>query len=242
MWQATILSLFPEMFPGPLGLSLAGRALEQQIWSLQTVQIRDFALDKHHSVDDTPLGGGAGMVLRPNVMSAALDQVADAAGPRIYFSPRGRLLDQALVRELAAGPGAVMVCGRYEGLDQRVIDTHQLLEVSLGDYILAGGEIAALATLDAVIRLLDGVIGKTISHEDESFETGLLEYPHYTQPRQWQGQCAPDVLLSGHHGQIAAWRQHQAEEATKHRRPDLWQKYLAKISDKNIGQKHPIKI
>ena len=232
-WQATILSLFPDMFPGPLGLSLAGRALEQDIWNMNKVQIRDFATDKHHMVDDTPLGGGAGMVLKPNVVSDALASVADAPGPRIYFSPRGRLLDQKLVRELAAGPGAVMVCGRYEGLDQRVIDHHQLMEVSVGDYILAGGELAALVTLDAVIRLLDGVMGKTISHEDESFETGLLEYPHYTQPRLWQGLAAPDVLLSGHHKHIADWRQKQAEEITKTRRPDLWQKYLQNRDDKD---------
>lgn len=232
-WQATILSLFPEMFPGPLGHSLAGRALDQGIWSLETVQIRDFATDKHHTVDDTPLGGGAGMVLKPAVVSAALDAVEKTGGaddnrPRIYFSPRGRLLDQALVRSLASGSGAVMVCGRYEGLDQRVIDAHQLMEVSVGDYVLAGGEMAALTTLDAIIRLLDGVMGKVESHENESFETGLLEHPHFTQPRDWNGHLAPEILLSGHHQHIADWRQKQAEESTKQRRPDLWQKYLQK--------------
>lgn len=232
-WHATILSLFPEMFPGPLGHSIAGRALKQKLWSLDTVQIRDFALDKHRTVDDTPLGGGAGMVLKPDVMAAALDSVSDAAGPddsrpRLYFSPRGRVLDQAFVRELASGPGAVMVCGRYEGLDQRVIESHRLIEVSIGDYILAGGEMAALTTLDATVRLLDGVMGKTESHENESFETGLLEYPHYTQPRDWNGYLAPEVLLSGHHKQISDWRQAMSEESTKQRRPDLWQKYLQK--------------
>lgn len=230
-WQATILSLFPEMFPGPLGLSLAGRALEKGLWSLETVQIRDFATDKHRTVDDNPLGGGVGMVLKPDVVSSALESVASKTGaedrrPRIYFSPRGRQLDQELVRSLAAGPGAVMVCGRYEGLDQRVIDSHQLIEISIGDYVLSGGEMAALTTLDAVIRLLDGVMGKSESHENESFETGLLEYPHYTHPRNWNGLEAPEVLSSGHHKQIADWRQTQSEETTKHRRPDLWQKYL----------------
>ena len=232
-WHATILSLFPDMFPGPLEHSLAGRALREGRWSLDKVQIRDFASDKHRTVDDTPLGGGAGMVIKPDVMAAALDSVSDAAGepdarPRIYFSPRGRLLDQAFVRDLAAGPGAVMVCGRYEGLDQRVIDSHKLIEVSIGDYILAGGEMAALTTLDAVIRLLDGVMGKVESHENESFETGLLEHPHYTQPRDWNGHLAPEVLLSGHHAQISDWRQMMAEADTKERRPDLWQKYLQK--------------
>ena len=243
-WQAHIITLFPDMFPGPLSQALAGKALSEGRWSVETYQLRDFALNKHRSVDDTPMGGGAGMVLRPDVMSGALDHLSHKAGPRLYFSPRGRVLDQAFVHELAEGPGAVMVCGRYEGLDQRVIDTHQLIEVSIGDYILAGGEMAALVTLDAVVRLLDGVMGNAQSFAEESFETGLLEHPLYTQPRHWEGHDVPDILLSGHHQAIADWRQSESEKLTAERRPDLWARYRAERSQttaKKISQKMPQK-
>ena len=224
-WQATVLTLFPEMFPGSLGVSLAGKALENDIWSLKTLDIRDFARDKHRSVDDTPFGGGAGMVLRPDVMDAALASVDDVPGRRIYLSPRGRRLDQGLVKEFAAEPGLVLVCGRYEGLDQRVIDQRGLEEISLGDFVLSGGELAALALLDAVIRLLPGVMGAADGLDEESFEEGLLEYPLFTQPRVWNDVPVPEVLLSGHHAKIKAWRKQQAEEITRTRRPDLWERY-----------------
>ena len=224
-WNAIILTLFPEMFPGPLGQSLAGKALGKGIWSLAAHDIREHAEDKHRTVDDTPFGGGPGMVMRPDVVARALDAVsADVADgtPRIYFSPRGRPMDQGLVRELAAGPGALMVCGRYEGLDQRVIDRAGLMEVSVGDYILSGGEVAALVMLDAVVRLLPRVMGNEQGHAEESFEDGLLEHPLYTQPRSWEGMDVPEVLTGGDHGAIARWRREQAEEATRSRRPDLW--------------------
>ena len=224
-WNAGVLTLFPDMFPGPLGLSLAGKALDKGVWSLAVHDIREFATDKHRTVDNTPFGGGPGMVMRPDVVSNALEaaskDVADGT-PMIYFSPRGRLLDQTLVRELADGPGALMVCGRYEGLDQRVIDRAGLMEVSIGDYVLSGGEIAALVALDAVVRLLPGVMGNEEAHEQDSFGDGLLEHPLYTQPREWEGMAVPDVLTSGDHGAIAEWRRKQAEEATRTRRPDLW--------------------
>jgi len=225
-WQATVLTLFPEMFPGPLAHSLAGKSLNEGIWSLKTLDIRDFARDKHRTVDDTPLGGGVGMVLKPDVVAAALDAAADCPGPRLYLSPRGRVLDQALVRDLVAAKGAVFLCGRYEGVDQRVIDQAGMMEVSIGDYILSGGETAALTVMDAVIRLLPGVMGKEASHREESFETGLLEHSHYTQPRVWNGIEAPEILASGHHRKIAEWRQADAEKETQRRRPDLWQQYL----------------
>jgi len=234
-FQATILTLFPEMFPGTLGHSLAGRALDKGVWSLITKQIRDFATDKHKTVDDAPLGGGHGLILKPDVVSEALGDVSEAPGRRIYMSPRGVPLTQALVRELSQDKGVVIVCGRYEGLDQRVIDHHQLMEVSVGDYVLSGGELAAQILLDAVIRLLPGVMGKEIGHLQESFETGLLEHDHYTQPRMWNEMSAPEILGSGHHEKIAAWRDNQAKELTKSRRPDLWQRFLAK-NDENNGE------
>ena len=234
-FAATILTLFPDMFPASLGQSLAGRALANGIWSLDARDIRSYATDKHRTVDDVPLGGGHGMVLKPDVVSAALTDVAEAPGRRIYLSPRGRLLDQVLVRELAAEPGLVLVCGRYEGLDQRVIDHHELMEVSVGDYILSGGEVAAQILLDAVIRLLPGVMGKEIGHLEESFETGLLEHDLYTHPRIWNGMEAPEILGSGHHGKIHAWRQQQAIERTKTRRPDIYRRFLAK-NEENSGE------
>lgn len=222
-FRATVLTLYPDMFPGALGLSLAGRALEQGVWSLETVQIRDFATDRHRTVDDTPAGGGAGMVMRADVMARAIDDAAPAGDPRpkLLMSPRGRPLTQERVRTLAAGPGAVIVCGRFEGVDQRVIDARGLEEVSIGDYILSGGEPAALVLLDAVVRLLPGVMGNEASGTEESFEGGLLEHPHYTRPQEWEGLAIPEVLTSGNHARIAAWRREQAERLTRERRPDL---------------------
>ena len=225
-FRASVLTLFPEMFPGSLGLSLAGRALEAGVWSLEAVDIRDFATDRHRSVDDTPSGGGAGMVMRADVVAKAVDAVHRAGQPLVYLSPRGKPLTQARVRELAAGPGVTLLCGRFEGLDQRVIDARVMEEISLGDFILSGGEPAALALLDAVVRLLPGVMGKEASGEDESFEGGLLEYPQYTRPQVFEGREIPEILTSGDHGRIKAWRRAQAEEATKLRRPDLWEKFL----------------
>lgn len=228
-WRAKVLTLFPAMFPGCLGLSLAGKALEEGKWTLETLDIRAFSSDKHGSVDDTPYGGGAGLVLRPDVVSEALAAARqDFAGRVIYLSPRGRVLDQALVTELAQGPGVVLLCGRYEGVDQRVLDHHAVIEVSVGDYVLSGGEPAALVLLDACIRLLPGVMGNEETVAEESFSSGLLEYPHYTRPPVWEGKEVPAVLLSGHHSQIAAWRRAQAEAVTRERRPDLWEKYSAR--------------
>jgi tRNA (guanine37-N1)-methyltransferase len=224
-WTARILSLYPEMFPGPLGESLAGKGLSEGAWNLEVTNIRDFAVGKHHNVDDSPFGGGAGMVMRADVLGPAIDKVAEGAGGRdrlIYFSPRGRVMDQAFVRELADGSGATLICGRFEGIDQRVLDARNVEEVSLGDFILSGGEIAALALLDAVVRLLPGVTGNSESLEEESFAEGLLEYPHYTRPPVWEGREVPEVLLSGHHGKIKEWRRRQSEELTKERRRDLW--------------------
>ncbi|RMD61402.1 MAG: tRNA (guanosine(37)-N1)-methyltransferase TrmD [Alphaproteobacteria bacterium] len=224
-WTAQVLTLFPGMFPGPLGHSLAGKALAAGLWALEVLDIRAFARDKHRAVDDAPFGGGAGMVMRPDVVDAALRAArarAPAARPAIYLSPRGRLLDQALVRTLAAAPGVTVLCGRYEGVDQRVIDAHGLMEVSVGDYVLSGGEPAAMVLLDAVVRLLPGVMGNEASPAEESFERGLLEYPHYTRPAVWQGRPVPEVLLSGHHENIRRWRRKQAEKITRARRPDLW--------------------
>lgn len=233
-WTARILTLFPEMFPGPLGQSLAGKALEKGIWRLETMQIRDFATDKHRTVDDTPFGGGAGMVMRPDVVDAALAAAtADGLKPAIYLTPRGRLLKQDLVRELAAGPGLVVVCGRYEGLDERVIEARELLEVSLGDFVLSGGEPAALALIDACVRLLPGVMGAEATLDEESFETGLLEYPHYTRPAEWNERKVPEVLISGHHEKIQSWRERQAEETTRLRRPDLWDAYRKRGAEKD---------
>ena len=228
-WHATVLTLFPDMFPGPLGHSLAGRALANTVWSLDTRNLRDHATDKHRSVDDTPCGGGAGMVLRADVLDAALDAALDvafgaAADPRpmIVLTPRGRPLTQHRVRRLAAGPGVVLLCGRFEGIDQRVIEARGLEEVSVSDTVLAGGELPAMLLLDAVIRLLPGVMGAAESADDESFAAGLLEYPHYTRPTDWQGRRVPDILLSGNHAAIAAWRREQSEKITRERRPDLW--------------------
>jgi len=229
-WTAWVLTLFPEMFPGNLGHSLAGRALKNGLWGLETVDIRGFASDKHRSVDDTPSGGGPGMVMRPDVLGAAIEatqqQAADNAA-LIYLSPRGRRLDQARVRELAADDGVILLCGRFEGIDERVIDAYEIEEVSLGDFVLSGGEPAAMALIDATVRLLPGVVGDPASLADDSFEQGLLEFPQYTRPQNWQGRDVPDVLMSGHHGQIADWRKAQAEEITRKRRPDLWDLYKA---------------
>ncbi len=222
-FSASVLTLYPEMFPGALGMSLAGRALEAGIWSLDTVQIRDFATDRHRTVDDTPAGGGAGMVMRADVLARAIDHTSPPSDPRprLLMSPRGRPLKQERVRELAAGPGAVILCGRFEGVDQRLIEARQLEEVSIGDYILSGGEPAALVLLDAVVRLLPGVMGNELSGEEESFEGGLLEHPHYTRPQEFEGRPIPEVLTSGNHARIAAWRRAQAERLTRDRRPDL---------------------
>jgi tRNA (guanine37-N1)-methyltransferase len=225
-WRASVLTLFPEMFPGPLGYSLAGKALESRIWSLDPIQIRDFATDRHHSVDDTPFGGGAGMVMRPDVIDAALDRAADGR-PILCLTPRGRRFVQDDAVRYAGKDGVILLCGRYEGIDQRVIEAREMEEVSLGDYVLSGGETAALALLDTVVRLLPGVMGAAESAAEESFSQVLLEYPHYTRPAEWRGRRVPDVLLSGHHGAVAAWRHEQSEQITKARRPDLWAAYIA---------------
>ena len=234
-WEATILTLFPGIFPGPLAYSNVGRALDSRIWTLKTLDIRSFASDKHHSVDHTAFGGGPGMVLRSDVVDAALDSVERAPGRRIYLTPRGRRFDHTLAAELAAESGIVLVCGRYEGLDQRVIDSRDLEEISLGDFILSGGELAALTIIDSVVRLLPGVLGTESGLVEESFVDGLLEYPLYTQPREWDGQLVPDVLLSGHHANIQAWRRKKAEQITKARRPDLWVLYEKEKLKKNRG-------
>ena len=226
-WTAKVLTIFPEMFPGPLGHSLAGKALRDGVWRLETVDIRDFARDKHRTVDDAPFGGGPGMVMRPNVVDAALE-AHPQPGPLIYLSPRGRPLDQARVRELAAGPGVRLLCGRFEGVDERVIEARAIEEVCLGDFVLSGGEPAAMLLLDACVRLLPGVIGDAAALVEESFAGGLLEYPHYTRPQSWQGRAVPEILLSGHHEEIRRWRAAQAEQATQARRPELWQRYLAR--------------
>ena len=223
MWSATILTLYPEMFPGPLGTSLSGDALARRIWSLEARNIRDHGLGRHRAVDDTPAGGGPGMVIRADVLASALDAALapDDARPRLLMSPRGRPLTQARVRQLSAGPGVIIVCGRFEGVDERVIEGRGLEEVSIGDYVLSGGEIASLVTLDACVRLLPGVMGKEASGSEESFENGLLEYPHYTRPRDWEGRGIPDILLSGDHAKIALWRKEQSQRLTRERRPDL---------------------
>jgi tRNA (guanine37-N1)-methyltransferase len=227
-WKATVLTLFPEMFPGPLGFSLAGKALTEGTWQLDAIDIRDFAQDRHRSVDDTPAGGGAGMVMRADIAAAAIDaaKAASPAGtPTIYLSPRGTPLTQAGVELLAHGPGVILLCGRFEGLDQRVLEARDVVEVSIGDYVLSGGDLAAHVIMDACVRLLPGVVGNEGTHMEESFASGLLEYPHYTRPREWEGHTIPDVLLSGDHEKIAAWRREQAEALTKKRRPDLWEKH-----------------
>jgi tRNA (guanine37-N1)-methyltransferase len=222
-FAADIITLFPELFPGPLGASVIGRGAAEGLWSLKLTQLRDFATDKHRSVDDTPAGGGAGMVLRPDVLAAAIDSVShqNDPRPRLLMSPRGKPLTQARVRALAAGPGAVIVCGRFEGVDERAIEARNLEEVSIGDYVLAGGEVAAMVLLEAVVRLIPGVLGAEESHADESFENGVLEYPQYTRPALFEGREIPAVLTSGDHGKVAKWRREQSEKLTRSRRPDL---------------------
>ena len=237
MWRAVALTLFPEMFPGPLGESLAGKALKEGVWSLEAVDIRRFAKDRHGTVDDAPFGGGAGMVMKPDVLSAAIEAVATPGVPKVLLSPRGAPFTQVRARGLAKGPGVVLVCGRFEGVDERVIEAHVLEEVSIGDFVLSGGEIAAMAVLDCCVRLLPGVMGEPVSASEESFEDGLLEYPHYTRPASWTGpdgteRRVPEVLVSGHHAKVAAWRMKQREEITRRRRPDLWAKrQVAKVNE-----------
>jgi len=225
MWRATVLTIFPELFPGPLGASLAGKAYANGLWSLETLDIRDFATDRHRSVDDTPAGGGPGMIMRADVLGQAIDAVADGGRPRLLMSPRGRPLNQAWVRELAQGPGVVAVCGRFEGVDERIIAARGLVEVSIGDYVLAGGELAAMVLIDACVRLIPGVMGKVSSGEDESFSANLIEYPQFTRPQMWEGLAIPEVLMSGDHGKVEAWRRAEAERLTRERRPDLWAAY-----------------
>lgn len=242
VWQAQLLTLYPEMFPGPLGVSLAGKALEKGLWAMDVVQIREYALDKHRNVDDTPSGGGPGMVMRADILAAAIDDVVAKRAqnpqdklsgqeetndfPLVYLSPRGRRLDQQLVREFASKKGITLICGRFEGVDERVLEARNIMEVSLGDFVLSGGEVAAMALMDAVVRTLPGVIGEPETLTEESFESGLLEYPHYTRPKIWEGREIPEVLQSGHHGKIKEWRLEQSEKLTRERRPDLWEQYL----------------
>ena len=226
-WRATVLTIFPEMFPGALGLSLAGKALVEGRWALDLIDIRDFAADKHRSVDDTPAGGGAGMVMRADIAAAAIDAAharAKPGTPSFYLSPRGTPLTQERVRALAEGPGAILLCGRFEGIDERVLEARRIDEISIGDYVLSGGELAAQVLIDACVRLLPGVAGNESSLAEESFASGLLEYPHYTRPREWEGRAIPEVLLSGDHKKIAEWRRAEAEALTKKRRPDLWER------------------
>lgn len=241
-WTARVLTLFPEMFPGPLGHSLTGRALADDLWRLETLQIRDFATDRHRSVDDTPAGGGAGMVLRPDIAARALD-AAESGHPRadwpvLYLSPRGRRFDQSMARRFAGGAGVTLFCGRFEGLDERVIETRGLEEISLGDFVMTGGEIAAMALIDATVRLIPRVLGNPASVVDESFSDGLLEHPHYTRPTDWEGHAIPEVLLSGHHGRIAEWRRARAERLTKERRPDLWRAWVER-QDADLARQIP---
>jgi tRNA (guanine37-N1)-methyltransferase len=226
MWRASVLTIFPEMFPGPLGMSLAGKALASKLWSLDVVDIRDHATDKHRTVDDTPAGGGPGMVMKADVLARALEAASppDDTRPRLYMTPRGMPLTQARVKTLSRGPGAVILCGRFEGIDERIIEARNFSEISIGDYVLSGGEPAALAMLDACIRLIPGVMGKEASGTDESFSDGLLEYPQFTRPPVWEGHASPEVLLSGDHAKVAAWRRAEAERVTRERRPDLWNK------------------
>jgi len=234
-FAATVLTLYPEMFPGPLGLSLAGRALGEGRWSLDAVNIRDFATDRHRSVDDTPAGGGAGMVLRADVVARAVDYVSDGR-PILTMTPRGKPLAQARVRELAAGPGAIVLCGRFEGFDERLFEARAIEEISIGDYVLSGGEMGALVLLDACVRLLPGVMGAASSGDEESFEGGLLEYPHYTRPYEWEGRTIPEVLRSGDHAKIAAWRKQRAEDDTRLRRPDLWERHTGVRVDRPLAR------
>jgi tRNA (guanine37-N1)-methyltransferase len=230
-WTATVLTLFEKMFPGTLGQSLAGQGLKDGLWTLETLDIRSFASDKHRSVDDSPFGGGPGMVMLADVIDVAIEKVKaqKPVRPLIYLSPRGRPLDQKRVRELAVGPGLTLLCGRYEGVDERLLKLHEVEEVSLGDFIMSGGEPAAIAMIDACVRLLPGIMGSDVSGVEESFERGLLEYPHYTRPQVWRGIAVPEILLSGNHEKIKEWRKCQSEEMTKARRPDLWDCYVKKI-------------
>jgi len=241
MWRASVLTIFPEMFPGPLGLSLAGKALGAGLWGLDTIDIRSHATDKHRSVDDTPAGGGPGMVMRPDVLARALDAAAPEGDerPRLLMSPRGIPLTQARVETLARGPGAIILCGRFEGVDERVIEGRMLQEVSIGDYVLSGGEIAACALIDACVRLLPGVMGKEASGAEESFTRGLLEYPQFTRPAVWEDRPIPPVLTGGDHAKVKAWRQAEAERLTRERRPDLWAAYEAGAGLKGPGPKGP---
>ena len=229
MWRASVLTIFPEMFPGPLGLSLAGKALASGAWSLDVVDIRSFATDKHRTVDDTPAGGGPGMVMKADVLGRAIDATATDTRPRLLMSPRGTPLTQARIEALTGDAGVVLVCGRFEGVDERVIAARGLEEVSVGDYVLSGGEIAAMALIDACVRLLPGVMGTAASGAEESFTDGLLEYPHYTRPQVWEGRPIPEILLSGDHAKIAAWRRAEAERLTRERRPDLWAAFLSRF-------------
>ncbi len=228
MWRASVITIFPEMVPGPLGWSLAGKARQKGIWSLDAIDLRDFATDKHRTVDDTPAGGGPGMVMKPDVIARAIDADATDDRPRLLMSPRGLPLTQRKIAALAAGPGAVLLCGRFEGVDERVIAGRNLEEVSVGDFVLSGGEVAALVLIDACVRLLPGVMGKEGSLAEESFADGLLEYPQYTRPQLWEGQAIPEVLVSGDHAKVAAWRRAAAERLTEARRPDLWAAHLAR--------------
>ena len=239
-WAATVLTLYPEMFPGPLGQSLAGRAMTEGKWSLETVQIRDFASDKHRSVDDTPAGGGAGMVMRADVLAAAVDHVLERRpeAPMLAMTPRGKPLTQTLVHELVAGHGVSILCGRFEGIDERLFEGRPIIPISIGDYVLSGGESAALVVLDACVRLLPGVMGAPSSGEEESFESGLLEYPHYTRPQEWEGRTIPEVLRSGDHAKIAAWRKAMAEADTRSRRPDLMERHGDAPRQSPSGARH----
>jgi tRNA (guanine37-N1)-methyltransferase len=232
MWRASVITIFPEMFPGPLGLSLAGKAQQKGVWTLDAVDLRNFAPDKHRTVDDTPAGGGPGMVMKPDVIARAIDAVATDDRPRLLMSPRGAPLTQRTVASLAEGPGVVLLCGRFEGVDERVIAGRNLEEVSVGDYVLSGGEVAALVLIDACVRLLPGVMGEAGSLAEESFADGLLEYPQYTRPQVWEGQAIPELLVSGDHAKVAAWRRAEAERLTGTRRPDLWAAHLARKREK----------
>jgi tRNA (guanine37-N1)-methyltransferase len=233
-WQATVLTIFPEMLPGPLAYSLAGKALRAGLWQLEAVDIRNFARDKHHSVDDAPFGGGPGMVLRPDVIDAAIEGCG-GVGPVILLSPRGSRIDQQRVRSLAAGLGVTLICGRFEGVDERVLEARAVEELSLGDFVLSGGEPAAIALIDACVRLVPGVVGDVQALAEESFVDGLLEYPQYTRPRLWQGCAVPEVLVSGDHGRIRAWRRAEAERLTRERRPDLWERHCAAKGRQAVG-------
>jgi tRNA (guanine37-N1)-methyltransferase len=235
-WRASVLTIFPDMFPGPLAVSLCGKALAAGLWSLDAIDIRDFATDKHRSVDDTPAGGGPGMVMKPDVLARAIDATASDARPRLLLSPRGIPLTQARIEALSGEPGAILLCGRFEGIDERVISGRGLEEVSIGDYVLSGGEIAAMVLIEACVRLLPGVMGRPLSAADESFAAGLLEYPHYTRPQTWEGRPIPEVLISGDHVKVAAWRRAEAERLTRERRPDLWAAFAKAARNRSKGQ------